>query len=208
MKTLSDEELARPVPACPEWSNKDLFAHLVAIATDTVAGNFDGGVGTAEWTGRQIEERKDASVDDLVAEWEQAAAQLEPGMDEMHPAIAGGLIGDLMTHEQDARGGLDRPGGLDDAAFEFALESYVRFFGRRIKKNGLPALEVRAGDRSWTIGEGDPVGTLEGDPVELLRGLTGRRTPEQVRALDWGVDPEPYMGIFSNYGMPKEPLPE
>ena len=48
--SLSTEELERMVPACPEWSLKDLFGHLTAIATDVVGGRWDGH-GSLEWSG-------------------------------------------------------------------------------------------------------------------------------------------------------------
>lgn len=203
--SASEDDLARRVPACPDWTTKDLLAHVSAIAVDTTNGNIEG-AGSAEWTDRQIQERKDKTTDELVAEWR--AHPLEPLLDSVHPAIAGGIIGDLVTHEQDARGALGIPGGLDSEAFEIALDSYVRFFGRRIKESGLPALEVTAGERTWTLGKGEPTGTLTAEPFDLLRGVTGRRTVEQIRAFDWGTDPESYLAIFSMYGLPDEPLPE
>ena len=205
MTSLPDEDLTRNVPACPAWTTKDLLAHVVAIATDTSEGNIEG-AGSDEWTDRQIDERKDKSVDQLIAEWRSSS--IEAILDAVHPAIAGGIIGDLVTHEQDLRGALDAPGGTDSDAFEMALDSYVRFFGRRIKEARLPPLEVRAGDKIWQLGKGEPEVTLKTEPFELLRGVTGRRTLAQVRSFDWSGDPEPYLKVFSMYGIPEEPLPE
>ena len=205
MSELPEEDLTRIVPACPDWTTKDLLAHVSAIAVDTSEGNIEG-AGSDEWTSRQIDERKDRSVDDLLAEWRSSS--IESVLDSVHPAIAGGIIGDLVTHEQDLRGAIGAPGGRDSDAFEMALDSFVRFFGRRIKEAALPPLEVRAEDRVWNLGKGDPVGSLTADPFELLRGVTGRRTLDQVRSLDWSLDPEPYLAVFSMYGIPEEPLPE
>ena len=36
---LSDAEAATRSTACPEWSVKDIYAHLAGIATDILAGN-------------------------------------------------------------------------------------------------------------------------------------------------------------------------
>jgi uncharacterized protein (TIGR03083 family) len=205
--SLSGEELERTVPACPEWSVKDLFGHLAAIATDVVGGRWDG-VGSSEWTGRQIEERKDRSVEELAREWAESGAQVEAALDGLHPAVGGGVNGDAVTHEQDARGAVRRPGGTDSAGFAIALDSYTRFFGKRLKNAGIPAVQVNAGDKRWVAGNGDPQVSVSAEPFEMLRSLTGRRTREQVRALDWSGDPEPYLDLFSMYGTPESELEE
>ena len=205
--SLSDEEVERMVPACPEWSVKDLFGHLAAIATDVVEGRYDG-VGSPEWTARQIEERKQRGVEEIAQEWAESGAQVEAAIDGMHPAAGGGLNGDAVTHEQDARGAVMRPGGTDTAGFAIALDSYTRFFGKRLKNAGIPAVEVNAGDKTWVAGNGDPQVSVSAEPFEMLRSLTGRRTREQVRALDWSGDPEPYLDLFSMYGTPEAELEE
>jgi uncharacterized protein (TIGR03083 family) len=204
---LSDEELKGIVPACPEWSVKDLFGHLAAIATDVVEGRWDGG-GSPEWTARQIEERKDRSVEELAREWGESGAKLEAFLDGLHPAVGGGLNGDAVTHEQDARGAVRRPGGTDSAGFGIALDSYTRFFGKRLKNAGIPAVEINAGDKTWVAGNGAPQVSVGAEPFEMLRSLTGRRTREQVRALDWSGNPEPYLDLFSMYGTPEAELEE
>ena len=203
--TASEEEQLRLVPACPQWRTKDVFAHVIGIAVDTMAGRI-AGAGTEEWTQRQVDERYDSTPAELAAEWAEAGESLEVALDTFHPAIAGGLIGDAVTHEQDARGGLRKPGGRDDAAFDIALDSYVRFFGRRIKESDLPGLVVRAAGKEWTLGKNEVVGDLEDEPFELLRSLTGRRTLDQVRKLGWNTDPEPFVPVFSMYGVPEAEL--
>jgi uncharacterized protein (TIGR03083 family) len=207
MMSATEEEQFRRVPACPEWRTKDVFAHVIGIAVDTMSGRIEG-AGTNEWTQRQVDERHDHSVEQLVTEWAEAGINLEVSLDTLHPAISGGLIGDLVTHEQDARGGLGKPGGRNDEAFGIALDSYVRFFGRRIKENDLPGLIVRSGGSEWTLGKNEVVGDLEDEPFELLRSLTGRRTLDQVRKLGWNTDPEPFIGVFSMYGVPETELEE
>ncbi|HET7483610.1 MAG TPA: maleylpyruvate isomerase family mycothiol-dependent enzyme [Actinomycetota bacterium] len=207
MTAASPDERDQRVPACPDWRTRDVLAHVVGIAVDTLDGQI-AGAGTEEWTERQVDERRDRSVEDLVSEWEGVADRLDAALDTFHPAIAGGFIGDLVTHEQDVRGALGKPGGRDDEAFEIALDSYVRFFGRRIKENDLPGLVVRSEGREWTLGKNDVVGELSGDPFEVLRSLTGRRTLDQVRALQWTTDPEPFLPIVSMYGIPAAPLSE
>jgi hypothetical protein len=57
-------------------------------------------------------------------------------------------------------------------------------------------------------GTGAPAATLAGDPFELFRALSGRRSLDQVRALAWDGDPEPYLDLFAPYPMPASPLVE
>lgn len=207
MASLEEQELTADVPACPGWETKDVLSHLTGICTDTLAGRIEG-AGSDEYTSRQIEERKDKSVDEIVAEWKEQSPAFEKMLDSIHPAIAGGIVGDLFTHEQDARGAVGRPGIREGAAFDLSLDSQVRFFGRRIKEAKLPTLEVTAEGRSWVAGKEEVSGTLDADGYELLRGLSGRRTHAQVRALGWNIDPEPYLPVFSMYGLPGTDLKE
>ena len=207
VSATSPEDLEKRVPACPDWNVKELFAHVVGVATDTIAGNVEG-VGSKAWTSRQVEERSDHSVTQLIEEWNGVSPKVEELAESIHPAVAGGLVGDLVTHEQDARGALAQPGGRDSEAFDIALDSFVRFFGRRVKEAGLPALRVSSGSREWIAGKGEPAGSVAAEPFELLRSLTGRRTKAQIRKLEWEGDPEPYLEIFSMYGHPQTELEE
>ena len=207
MTSLSDDELTREVPACPGWRTRDVLAHLVGIASDTAEGKIEG-AGSEEYTSRQIAERKDRSMPEMLAEWNERAPGFEEMLDSIHPAISGGIIGDLVIHEQDARGGVGKVGGREGLAFDLALDSQVRFFGRRIKEAKLPTLEVRAGDKTWVAGKEEVSGSVEAEPFELLRGLSGRRTHAQIRAFAWSVDPGPYLPIFSMYGLPGSDITE
>ena len=207
VRSLPEAELALEVPACPGWSVRDLVAHLVGVADDSLRGNVDG-LGSKEWTSAQIQARADRTLEQLLEEWEATEAELRPALAELHPALAGGLVGDVVTHEHDLRGAVRRPGARDSNAARIVLDSYVRFFGRRLKQDERPALEVRAGGRSWTAGPGDPAGYVSAEPFELLRGLTGRRTRQQIIGFDWSVDPDPYLGLFPMYGVPERPLDE
>jgi uncharacterized protein (TIGR03083 family) len=207
MTSLSDEELSKPVPACPGWRTRDVLAHVVGIATDTLSGRIEG-AGSEEYTSRQITERKENSVEEMASEWSEHAPAFEEMLDTIHPAISGGIVADLVTHEQDARGALGAVGGREGDAFDLALESQVRFFGRRIKEAKLPTLEVVAGSQRWVAGKEEVSGVVEADRFELLRALTGRRTHDQVRAFSWSVDPGPYLPVFSMYGLPGSDIKE
>jgi uncharacterized protein (TIGR03083 family) len=64
---LSDEELATRVPATPEWSVREVLAHLAGSPADALSGRMDGAPGP-EWTARHVGERAERSPEELVAE--------------------------------------------------------------------------------------------------------------------------------------------
>ncbi len=51
--------------------------------------------------------------------------------------------------------------------------------------------------------------TAEAPLFELLRGLTGRRSADQIRSWSWSTDPEPYLAGFAwgPFTMPTSDLP-
>ena len=69
-------------------------------------------------------------------------------------------------------------------------------------------MRLDASERTFTAGAGEPAVAVRADAFELLRALTGRRNAEQVRALDWSGDAEPYVDVFATYPMRESPLGE
>jgi uncharacterized protein (TIGR03083 family) len=195
---LDDEGLARRVPACPDWSVRDLTAHIVGVAADFSVGNLEQ-VGTKEWTRAQIAERADRSVADLIDEWTKIAEQVEPAADLIPPGAAQLLVGDAVTHEHDMRGAVDRPGSRDSDAVWIGLDRYVRLFGKRVKDAELLSVIVRSGPREWRAGVRESEIVLSGGAFELLRALTGRRTIDEISALTWTGDSSAHLAIFSTY---------
>ena len=53
VRPTSSEELARQVPACPDWSVQDLLAHAVGVAVDVAARRIEG-AGSDPWTAAQV----------------------------------------------------------------------------------------------------------------------------------------------------------
>jgi len=205
--SIGDAEATRVVPACPAWNIHDLVAHIAGVSGDVVTGNV-GGAGSEEWTRAQIEARAQASLGELAEEIESKGAEVEGALEFLHPAIAGAILGDLVTHEHDLRGALRRPGARDSAGVKIALDSYVRFFGRRIKDAGLPSVAVEGDEKSWIAGAGEPHARVAAPSFSLLRGLTGRRTHDEIRAFTWDGERDEYVAIFSMYGIPQRSLCE
>ena len=205
---ISDEEAGRTVPACPAWSVRDVVAHLTGIAVDATKGELEG-VGSPEWTQRQVDERSDRSLAELLDEWAAAGEQIDGALEYFPKAAASLFVGDTVTHEHDIRLPLERPGDRDVPAVTLALDGYTRWFGRRLKDRELPAVKLVAGARDWVAGAGEPEATVEAPSMfDLLRGLTGRRTRDEIASFRWTNGPEPYLDLFSTYGMPSSPLGE
>lgn len=204
VRDLDDERLATTVPGCPGWTVKDLVAHATGVVTDAVSGNLDGS-GSDPWTERQVAERKDAKIGDLLDEWARGSAVLEAQLDDLPKAISRTLLVDLVTHEHDLRGALGVSGGRDTEAYEIGRKGYHVGLAKTIEQRGLPGLRLTAAD-GWDFPAGpDPVVTVHApDSFELFRALSGRRSRGQVLAYEWSGDPEPYLPILNRFG----PLPE
>ncbi|MDQ4124473.1 MAG: maleylpyruvate isomerase family mycothiol-dependent enzyme, partial [Actinomycetota bacterium] len=112
-------------------------------------------------------------------------------------------------HEHDIRLPLASAGARDEPAIELAVDGYVRWLGRRLRERELPSIAVAAEDGAWVAGKTEPAVTVEApSKFDLLRALTGRRTRDEIAAFEWSDDPEPYLDVFSMYGMPAASLGE
>lgn len=185
-RSLSEEDAATAVPACPRWTVKDVYAHQAGVVADALAGRLEG-VTTDPWTARQVEERAGRSLKEVLDEWEEIAPDFEAFLDT--GAAPPEVIVDQWSHEQDVRGALGRPGNRDDERARFCAETLA---GRMSDWQHEPLLIV--GDSgTWQRGEGTPVVTLRASDYDLARVLLGRRSRAQVLAMDWEGDPAPFL---------------
>jgi uncharacterized protein (TIGR03083 family) len=202
VRSLSPEEVVAPAPATPGWSTHSIVSHLAGLAADFVNGEVEG-AGSDPWTARQVAERQGRTIDQLLDEWSVAAPKMEAVIDDLPVLPRTRVVTDVATHEQDIRGGVRRPGGLDSAGFDFGLQSFVMGVDYRVKKLGLPALTLKAGDQEWTVGEGEPEASVTASPYELFRAMAGRRSAAQVTAYAWEGGAERFLPAFMFFG----PLP-
>ncbi len=168
---LSADELARVVPACPEWTVHQLIAHLAGGAADFVSGRIEGAP-SAEWTARHVAEREHVAAIDLLEQWNADGARIGE-LDRIPYQLAL----DAITHEADLRAALGRE-RLPDAVWQPPL---VWMTTRR-----LPDVTVKT--EFGTIGDG-PI-SLEVDGYELWRAFFGRRSRRQMESWTWS-DPAP-----------------
>lgn len=199
---LSDDQLATHVPACPGWTVLDLLAHLSGLTADVLAGRVDG-AGSDAWTGRQVEERRERALADVLAEWEEHAG---PFLDLVTAIGAGAtrIVADITIHRDDLREALGLPADVDDEAADTVFQGCIAAAGGRLDEAGVPALRLRAGTSEWTVGSGEPAATVAAPAYELFRGLAGRRSLLTMAAWDWDGEAAPYLPVLPLFPPPAE----
>jgi uncharacterized protein (TIGR03083 family) len=205
VRDLDPARVATRVAATGDWTVHDVLAHQVGVVSDVNAGNLDG-IGTDAWTAAQVAARADASIADLITEWDQGAAQFEATITALGSPQGAIAVADIWNHEQDLRGTLAIEGGRDVLAEQLAIEGYCALRSTQFTGGGLAPLQLRAGVDEWLCGAGTPTTTVIAEPYELARLICGRRTPEQLRSYLWDGDPEPYIAALTA-SAPSAPLP-
>lgn len=77
--TLAGDQLSTVVPACPQWTVRDLTAHMTAVAADTIEGRFPSINPHGTWAERQpvvdahtagqVSSRRTMTIAELLGEW-------------------------------------------------------------------------------------------------------------------------------------------
>lgn len=187
-----------PVFGCPEWTVKDLLAHVTGVISDILDGRLEG-VATDPWTAAQVDARRDRTIDELLAEWNEKAPNVEAMADDFGPP-GRQLVLDVVTHEHDLRGAVNAPGAEDTSAVVIGSDFIVPGYLGAVAEKGLGPLEISTPDGGrWTSGDGEPASRLHATRYEVMRALTGRRSAEQVRAMQWDGDATPYLEALT-YG--------
>jgi uncharacterized protein (TIGR03083 family) len=228
VRELGEPELATIVPACPAWSVKDVLAHVVAEAEIAATGSLPPDVDLVQalqdeehaarreaMNAREVERRRDHTVDQLLAEWDRLMEDLGPMLRDERPfpyafpfvdAVA---VMDVALHNQDIRNAVGRPGDRETDAVRLGMSAYAFGADNKIRMLGLAPLRLRYDGREKVIGgDAEPAATLAAERYELYRALASRRSPEQIRAMDWDGDAEPYLAAIPMYGERDEPIIE
>ena len=194
---LSPDRAGTRVPACPDWSVRDLLAHMVGLGADVVAGD-EPDDHNAAWTARQVARRRDRDVAELVAEWRAVADPLRDWM----RAHGTRPLFDVTIHEQDLRGALGEPGAQDTPAMAAVRDRFAARLADRLR--GRPPLALVGERWRWESEPGaEPAVVLRAPEFELTRALLARRSAHQLRGWTVHGDIEPYLDAFRSLG----PLP-
>jgi len=197
---LGDGGATAAVPATPTWSVHDVVAHLVGITADLGAGYF--GVDDADadaWTARQVASRRDRTMVELAAEWEDEAARFEDGLRLLGYEIGCHFVGDLVQHSLDVREATGAAPITDRDALVAALDHYLGAFHDALVQHAAGSVPVRSAGEEWLTGSGPVVATISADPVVLLRSLGGRRTTDERGALAWTGDADRVRPLVNVY---------
>jgi uncharacterized protein (TIGR03083 family) len=190
---LSSADGSTAVPSCPEWSVRDVLAHLVGLCEDWVGHRLDG-YASASWTARQVARYGDVTLTDLSDRWTglmRDFARLDDDPQMGPPARW--AFGDAVVHEADLRGAL-AAGRVPADAVLLSLKGSIARWREVLNRADPPiTLVVRPTDaREWILGTTatDPTLVVTPTAYELFRALAGRRSRNQVGAWPWSADPD------------------
>ena len=199
---LDAQQAERRVPACPDWTVRDLFSHMVGLGVDVLAGD-EPNDHNATWTQRQVDERRGHDLPTLVEEWRGVTEPMQAYMRERGTRP----LGDLVIHEQDLRGRSACPvprtrPGWPSCATGCCGRSPTRLAG-------LPPIALVGDDWRWASADDDPAVVVRAPDFELARALMARRSAAQLRSWTVTGDVEPYLPAFATLGtLPDRDLTE
>lgn len=184
------------IPTCPAWTVKDLLGHLAGVCSDILAGRLDG-VGSDEWTDRQVCERRTWPIEKVLEEWEENAPRCESIAEHFPGSAARQWVMDATTHEHDIRCALGAPGDRDSRGVRTGFGWMTERLDEYLRGESLPGLRIVTpeGD-DVVVGAGDPKATVTAPRFELFRAFTGRRSASQISSFDWDGDPAEHLHVF------------
>jgi uncharacterized protein (TIGR03083 family) len=193
VRDAGDDVGALPVPTCPKWTVQDVLAHVSGVCADILGGRLDG-IASEPWTARQVDERRDWSVEKIIEEWQTNAPQCE----ELSQHFPGGAdiqwMADLVTHEHDIRTALAKPGARDFEGIRLGMTWLIE----AISNGFSPAFRITTPEgEDLVLGGGDVTASVRAHRFEMFRAITGRRSREQIESFDWDADCELFLGAFS-----------
>lgn len=188
---LDDIRLRTPVAACPEWTVRDVVAHLAAVADDWGRGILTGAP-TDEQTAEQVARFDGQDIAQIIGLWTVAGSHLSELAENsgVEPPI-----GDVAAHEHDVRAALGEPGARDSAAVHYTSDRLLANLSAPVP------LRVTVEDGEYRSGpaDGDEL-CLRTTRFEALRWRTGRRSRSQLAAMDWSGDPEQVIDHLYMFG--------
>ncbi len=199
---LDAPQAERRVPACPDWTVRDLFSHVVGLGVDVLAGD-EPNDHNATWTQRQVDERREQDLPTLVEEWRGITEPLQAHMRQKGTRP----LGDVVIHEQDLRGALGVSGAQDTPGLAYMRDRMLRVFAHRVAE--LPPIALVGDDWRWVSADEDPAVVVRAPDFELARALMARRSAAQLRSWTVTGDVEPYLEAFATLGsLPERDLAE
>lgn len=225
---VADRDPDRVVPACPDWSVTDVVRHLAGISADATNLVFEGFASDA-WTDTQVSSRQSMTLDEVLAEWSSTidtAVGTFARVDDldipdtinsaMGPmpkrVLSATAVSDILHHEFDIRNAFGDTSGRDLLEVHLMAGGHVRSLRPYFAMRGLPTIRIESTDagEGWNVGRDEPVAVGRTTSFEILRGIGGRRTRDEMMAWDWEGDPSPFIDamILPHLSMRSESLGE
>ena len=195
LSDLSPEQWETP-SRCDGWRVADVAAHVVGQLTDVTALRLDG-LGTAEVTARQVDERRGrtaAELEDELRTSAKAAAALAEAFDDdafnaEGPQGNGQTLGaglealwfDTYLHADDILSAL----GRSTTTREGLAPSVSHISDVLTGEGAVPATIRLGGLDEFVVSGGDGARVIEGDPMQFILVSTGRADPAGM-----GLGPE------------------
>ena len=216
VEALPATSLQLAVPATPEWSVRDVLAHVVGLSADLNAQRFPApdDVGGHAWTAGQVQRGAGRPVADLRVEWELEAPVFEDGLRAFGYEMGSHFVADLHAHYQDVRGAIGVAREQDELTVRVALDHYTGFVDGLLSGAGWGTLDVDAAGETVQLGSaGNHRARLRASPFDVLRAFSGRRSARQIRALEWEGDVDAFLeflasGFPGGYSLPVADLVE
>lgn len=201
LRHLTPAQVGTTVPACPAWTVKDVVAHLSGLVAETLA-RVPPPRGSDEATARQVGDRADSTLVQILHEWETNTTALGP-LARTDPVYTMALTSDLVVHGHDIAEALGLPIDRRSRATVMAADRYLALLQERAAEQldlaltvNLVGVGVRAAHHEMVTAV-----RLDVDPFTFLRCVTGRRTRAEVEALAWSGDPSLVISTcFGQYG--------
>ena len=208
VSTLDDQAASAPVPTCPAWTVRDVVAHLTGVVDDALSGRLEG-VTTDPWTAAQVEARRGRPLPDVLAEWNEKAPSFESLLDAIGEPGRQAVF-DTVTHEHDIRTAIGAAGARDSDAIGIALGFLGPWFVTTAAELPGVAVALRSDDGQAFGDPSSSSAVLSGTAFEILRALSGRRSLDQVREMNWTGDAGPVLPCFTwgPFTPAASPIPE
>jgi hypothetical protein len=161
------------------------------VVEDALAGRLTGPP-SEEQTAEQVARYKGRPMTQTLAGWTAGAPQFEEIISAFNVPQA---VIDVASHEQDIRGALGQPGARDNEAIR-------QMGGWLLERLRTPVpVHVTIEDAEFRVGpESEPVLGLRTTRFEAFRWRMGRRSRDQLAALDWSGDPAPVLDNLVVFG--------
>lgn len=188
------------VPACPEWTVRNLSAHLAGVCRDLAERHLPTGDVQA-WVDRQVAERSTRSITSLLDEWDEFGPAFE-AMIVARPERTGGLLYDVVAHEHDAASALGLNRDRTSEGVRLSVDIIASMIDADLTKAGLPSVRFTDGTRTWEVGQGPTEFTMEADTFTLMRALGSRRSLNQLRGMNHTGDLDRFLPGLAHLPLP------